>query len=101
MTTRRIPISQIIFDTAMFNAIQNYYKKTFTRKNERLINTGFTAPLKRMGQFPKNRKNANVTEPVRLKQDANTGFYKIMNGRHRVVYSLWAGKKNVPAIIVN
>ena len=96
----RIPISEIIFDLSMFNALKTHYKKNLKRKNERKINTGFTTPLKRVNQFLSN-KNRNITEPVKLKKMRNTGFYKILNGRHRVVHSLATGKKNVLANVIN
>lgn len=81
-----LPLSEIWFNEAMSKLVNVYPSQK--RK------TGTVGTLKRMNQF-KNNRPVEIPIVVKLKN----GKYEVIDGRHRVVYSLIRGNKNIKAII--
>lgn len=110
---KRINLETIIFDYPMRN--------TLRRKGKEINTTKFrvrpTGTFGQLGRFENTRlaaitehtnyknkvNNAEIRNPVKLQKlmnGNNAGYYKIVNGRHRIAMSYLKGFKTIGAILV-
>lgn len=89
-----VPIDEILFDKGMLNTLRDLQRTTDTLR-KLVPNSGFR--LGRLKMYLETKTGA-VNTPVKVKYTRNG--YKVMDGRHRVVYSLLRNYKVVPAQMV-
>ena|SRR5581483_7343220 len=90
-----VPIDKIIFTPAIIQAIKEWRTTLPKLKYKR----EFTAPLNRMNEMILVMESDVPLPPVELQPIGNTGYYDIINGRHRLAASVILGYSHIPAII--
>ena len=98
-----IPLNKIILDDSIVYAVKNYggivEKGTY-------VNENYTTPLNRMesSEYIQSPYEAMVKgiplPPVILKSYKKTGYYEIIEGRHRIASSIILNYKGIHAIII-
>lgn len=97
-----VPLSKIILDNSIVNTVKKYGG---TIKKGTLVNKEFTAPLNRMEsseytQSPYEAMKKGIALPhVVLEPYGTTGYYTIIEGRHRIASSIILNYKGIHAII--
>lgn len=105
-----VPINKIILDRSIINTIKQYGG---TVPKGIRFSRDVTAPLNRMEPLKDNTgivlipspyyaiKEGKALPPIILRPFGKTGYYTIVEGRHRVASSVLKGYKYIPAILVN
>lgn len=102
-----VPIKNIIIDSSIVNAVKKYGGK-ITKGMK--IDPKYTAPLNRMEPIISSKGEILISSvlsaikdyplpPVILKPYGKTGYYLILDGRHRVAASIISNFEYVPAYI--
>lgn len=91
--SKNIELKHVLFDKGMLNTLKDLGRNTSNLV--KLNGSGFR--LARIKGYLAD-KFGPVNKPIRVK--LTDSGYKVMSGRHRVVYSLLRNYKTVPAYIV-
>ena len=98
-----IPLDKIILDSSIVNAVKRY--RGTIKKGTLIDDKKFTVPLNRMESSKyipsayEAMKKRNPLPPVILKRYGNTGYYTIIEGKHRIASSILLNHTDVPANI--
>lgn len=103
-----VPINKIIIDNSIISAVKKYGGRV--PRGIRVTNE-FSSPLNRMEPIISSNdkilvpsvfdaiRNLYPLEPIILKAYRNTGYYTIIEGRHRIAASIILNLEYIPANI--
>ena len=94
-----IPIENILFDRGMVNKVNKVCNEVAKEKNIKVLRRdGFS--LSKWDTVLKDIKEYKALDPIIGKKFKKSKYYEVIDGRHRVVVSLYEQFTHVPVIVV-
>ena len=95
---KKIPIQEILFDLGMKQFVKEHCDDKAKQLNIKILNRD-NLPLNRSSTVHTDIQNKKPLDPIVVKKFKETKYYEVIQGRHRVVISLYEGFTHVPVIV--
>ena len=95
---KKIPIQEILFDLGMKQFVKEHCDDKAKQLNIKILKRD-NLPLNRSSTVHTDIQNKKPLDPIVVKKFKETKYYEVIQGRHRVVISLYEGFTHVPVIV--
>ncbi len=94
-----VPIQNILFDLGMKEKVKEYCDDRGKEMKIKVLKRD-NLPLNKWEKVLFDIQNKKPLDPIKVKKYKDTVYYEIIDGRHRVVTSLFKNFTHVPIIII-
>ena len=98
-TFRLIPIENILFDQGMTKKVNEVCSDTAKTVGIKLLKRD-PLPIYKLDKVLLDFQEEKSLDPIQVNKFKETKYYEVIQGRHRVVASLYKGFTHVPVIII-